>query len=107
MKHTECKAEEGPVSSGARIYEEMSNVQKQLLRDYLSCRLGTASNWRKAVSQRVEEVIRRRAQSGESLDAHDVVGEVLPFSRSIIPSEVREGLFRQISDALHLRDERD
>ncbi|ESL10278.1 hypothetical protein TRSC58_01992 [Trypanosoma rangeli SC58] len=105
MKHVECKAEEGSLSAGARIYEEMSNVQKQLLRDYLSCKLGATSDWRPVVSNRVEEVVRRRAQSGESLDVHDVVGEVLPFSRSIIPAEVREGLFRHISAALRLREE--
>ncbi|RNF12585.1 uncharacterized protein Tco025E_06435 [Trypanosoma conorhini] len=107
MRQAECRAEGGPLSSGARVYEEMSNVQKQLLRDYLSSKLGATSDWRRVVSRRVEEVVRRRARSGESLDAHDVVGEVLPFSRSIIPAEVREGLFRHIAGALRLSDAQD
>ncbi|ORC83888.1 uncharacterized protein TM35_000541120 [Trypanosoma theileri] len=87
-------------AAGSRVYEAMGNVQKQMLMEYLSQNLGSGSPWRDALSRCVTEVVRRRAQSGESLDVQDVINEVLPFSRSVIPTEVREGLFRRVSEVV-------
>ncbi|KEG13968.1 hypothetical protein DQ04_00691140 [Trypanosoma grayi] len=101
LKREASGADGDSASVGARIYEGMNNVDKQMLREYLVRELSSGSgSWREVVSQRVVEVVRRRAQCGESLDAHDVIDEVLSFSRSIIPAGVREGLFRRVSEVV-------
>ncbi|KAH9586641.1 Transcription factor [Trypanosoma melophagium] len=104
MREVGGDSADADAASGSRVYEAMDNVQKQMLTEYLSQNLGSESQWRKDLSQCVTEVVRRRAQSGESLDVQDVISEVLPFSRSVIPTEVREGLFRLISGVVDVGD---
>ncbi|KAG8339013.1 hypothetical protein TRVL_10159 [Trypanosoma vivax] len=97
--------DEPSASSGTRVYEGMTTLQKNTLRDYLHRELSQNRDWRQDVSRLVAEVVRRRSETAEPLDVHDVINEVLPYCRSTIPAEVREGLFRCIASTVGVDDD--
>ncbi|KPA83764.1 hypothetical protein ABB37_01996 [Leptomonas pyrrhocoris] len=91
-------------SSGHVAYEAMTNAQKAELSAYLRNQLTEDSNgpqWTSHMRLLIKETLARRAESGESVDAGDIVAEVLPVVRAAIPGDVREGLFRIVATQLN------
>lgn len=94
----------GVPSSGHVAYEAMTNAQKAELAAYLRDRLADeqdGSQWRANMTQLIQASLSRRAASGESVDAGDILDEIMPQIRASIPAEVREGLFRRIAAQLN------
>lgn len=86
-------------SSGHVAYEAMTNAQKAELAAYLREELvgdGKNAQWKSEMQSLIRESLARRAASGESVDAGDIMAEVLPRARAAIPESVREGLFRKV-----------
>lgn len=91
-------------SSGHVAYEAMTNAQKAALSAYLREELASDmhnSRWKSEMRQLVRETLARRAAAGESVDAGDILAEVLPQVRAAIPENVREGLFRKVAVQLN------
>lgn len=97
------------------MWEQLSNVQKCTLTSFLESELcvpllpskaalgseivheESEVSWKQFLIEVVRDVVARRAERRESLDAHDIIAEVLPIAQSKIPTSTREGLFRLVS----------
>lgn len=91
-------------SSGHIAYEVMANVQKAELSAYLRDELAGEAHdaqWKSQMRLLVQETLGRRAASGESVDAGDILAEVMPRVRAAVPEDVREGLFRRVAAQLN------
>lgn len=91
-------------SSGHIAYEVMANVQKAELSAYLRDELAGEAHgaqWKSQMRLLVQEALGRRAASGESVDAGDILAEVMPRVRAAVPEDVREGLFRRVAAQLN------
>ncbi|KPI85371.1 hypothetical protein ABL78_5552 [Leptomonas seymouri] len=91
-------------SSGHVAYEAMTNAQKAELSAYLHDQLtsgSSGSQWQSHMRLLIKESMVRRATSGESMDAGEVLEEVLPQVRAAIPDDVRQGLFRRVTAQLN------
>jgi hypothetical protein len=94
----------GSSGSGLVSYEAMTNAQKAELSAYLREQLAqeaTNLQWHAEMRRLVKETMARRAASGASMDAGDVIAEVMPLVRAAIPASVREGLFRRVVTQLN------
>ena len=57
--------------------------------------------WSVVVEGIVQDVIKRRASLHMSLDAHDVVEEVMPLAIAAVPQSVRKDLFSKMNELLY------
>ncbi|CAJ1017092.1 Transcription factor e(y)2, putative [Leishmania guyanensis] len=92
-------AEDGRVA-----YEALTTAQKAELAAWVREKLDKtngASQWRQYTQEMIRQAMARRAASGVSLDAGDILDEIMPHIRSAIPPEVREGLFRRVTTHLY------
>ncbi|KAG5511253.1 hypothetical protein JKF63_07195 [Porcisia hertigi] len=92
-------AEDGRVA-----YEALTSAQKAELATWVRCELDSTTSvspWRRSVQEMIHEVMARRASSGASLDASEIINEIMPRVRSAIPPGVREGLFRRVTAQLY------
>lgn len=97
--------------AGARVYHHLTEAQKSELKSMILHSLdkplstttsndataGTSSSWKDFVEKTTEEIIIRKVESGEAVDANAVVDEVLPLAHARVPEEVRRELFLRIS----------
>eukprot|EP00388_Colpodella_angusta_P030363 GDKK01019330.1.p1 GENE.GDKK01019330.1~~GDKK01019330.1.p1 ORF type:complete len:130 (+),score=22.46 GDKK01019330.1:53-391(+) len=90
---------------GERVYNRLSANEKEALMAHIASAVASSSTddshsggakWTTVVRGKIAEIIQRRQEEGESLDASEVVDEVLPMAIASIPVEVRKQLFAKV-----------
>ena len=115
MSSSEALPHDDVKQMGARVYHKLSQHQRDELRSFLLAAMSAASDestglspmksiqegggksWKEAVEEATSLAIERRASTQDaSLDAADVVQEVLPIAHASVPAAVRRELFLRI-----------
>lgn len=74
----------------------MAHISSAISQSSSGSREVEGAKWATVIRTKINEVIQRRAEQGDSLDASDVVDEVLPMAIATIPIEVRKQLFQKV-----------
>lgn len=84
-------------TSGTRLYEDLTNVQKASLASYIRNEANDGGDWDLFLQEIIADVIARRARNHEPMDAAAIVDEVVPITRSRLSPSTREGLFHMLA----------